>query len=50
VTALRQRLQRVPAPLVDAGLALVVAVAVTVTIRVSPQPAAAPTRSLMRWG
>jgi class 3 adenylate cyclase len=42
VTSLRQRLQRVPTPLVDAGLALMVAVAVTVTIRVSPQPGRRP--------
>jgi hypothetical protein len=42
VTSLRQRLRRVPAPLVAAGLALGVAVAVTVTIRVSPQPGRRP--------
>jgi hypothetical protein len=42
VTSLRQRLRRVPAPPVDAGLALVVAVTVTVTIRVSPQPGRRP--------
>jgi len=33
---LRQRLQRLPAPAIDAGLALAVAVVLTITIRVSP--------------
>jgi hypothetical protein len=36
VTSLRQRLQRLPAPAIDAGLALAVAVVLTITIRVSP--------------
>jgi class 3 adenylate cyclase len=37
VTALRQRLQRVPAPVVDAGLAVAVAVAITIAIAVVPE-------------
>src|SRR5215218_8943474 len=36
VTSLRQRLQRLPAPAIDASLALAVAVVLTITIRVSP--------------
>jgi class 3 adenylate cyclase len=36
VTPLRHRLQHLPAPVVDAGLALAVAVVITITIRVSP--------------
>ena len=36
MTPLRQRLQHLPAPVVDAGLALAVAVVITITIRVSP--------------
>jgi class 3 adenylate cyclase len=36
VTPLRHRLQHLPAPVVDAGLALAVAVVLTITIRVSP--------------
>jgi class 3 adenylate cyclase len=36
VTSLRQRLQRLPAPAIDAGLAVAVAVVLTITIRVSP--------------
>jgi class 3 adenylate cyclase len=36
VTPLRQRLQHLPVPVVDAGLALAVAVVLTITIRVSP--------------
>jgi len=42
VTPLRQRLQRVPASVVDAGLAVAVAVAVTTAIRVSLQPGERP--------
>jgi len=42
VTPLRQRLQRVPASVVDAGLAVAVAVAVTNAIRVSLQPGERP--------
>jgi len=42
VTPLRQRLQRVPASVIDAGLAAALAVAVTIAIRVSPQPGARP--------
>jgi class 3 adenylate cyclase len=42
VTALRQRLQRLPAPVIDAGLALAVAVVITISIRVSPYPGDSP--------
>jgi hypothetical protein len=40
VLSLRQRMQRAPGPLLDAGLALVVAVVLTITIAASPQPGA----------
>src|SRR5215218_6066900 len=36
VTSLRQRLQRLPTPAIDASLAVAVAVVLTITIRVSP--------------
>jgi hypothetical protein len=39
---LRQRLRRVPTPVVDAGLALALAVAVTIGIRVAPGPGKQP--------
>jgi class 3 adenylate cyclase len=42
VTPLRHRLQRLPAPVIDAGLALAVAVVVTISIRVSPYPGDRP--------
>jgi class 3 adenylate cyclase len=42
VTSLRQRLRRVPAPVVDAGLALALAVANTIGIRVAQAPGARP--------
>jgi class 3 adenylate cyclase len=42
VTPLRQRLQRVPMPVVDTALAVALAVAVTIGISVSPQPGARP--------
>jgi class 3 adenylate cyclase len=42
VTPLRQRLRRVPAPVVDAGLAVALAVAVTIGIRAAPGPGAQP--------
>jgi class 3 adenylate cyclase len=42
VTSLGQRLRRVPAPVVDAGLALALAVANTIGIRVAPAPGAHP--------
>ena len=42
VTSLRHRLRRVPAPVVDAGLAVALAVAVTIGIRVAPGPGARP--------
>jgi class 3 adenylate cyclase len=38
VSSLRQRMQRVPGPLLDAGLALAVAAVLTITIAVPPQP------------
>jgi class 3 adenylate cyclase len=38
----RQRLRRVPAPVVDAGLAVALAVAVTIGIRVAPGPGKPP--------
>jgi hypothetical protein len=38
VSSLRQRMQHLPGPLLDVGLALMVAVVVMVAIRVSPQP------------
>jgi class 3 adenylate cyclase len=40
VTLLRQRMQRIPGPLLDAGLALAVAVVLTITIAIPPQPGA----------
>ena len=42
VTSLRKRLQRLPAPAIDAGLALAVAVVITISIRVSPEPGRRP--------
>jgi class 3 adenylate cyclase len=42
VTAWRWRLQRIPAPKVDAGLAVALAVAVTIAIAVSPGPGRRP--------
>jgi class 3 adenylate cyclase len=42
VTSLGQRLRRVPAPVVDAGLALALAVANTIGIRVASVPGARP--------
>jgi len=42
VTSLRHRLQHLPAPMIDAGLALAVAVVITISIRVSPQPGDSP--------
>ena len=42
VTSLRQRLQRLPAPAIDAGLAVAVAVVITISIRVSPEPGRRP--------
>jgi class 3 adenylate cyclase len=42
VTSLGQRLRRVPAPMVDAGLAVALAVAITIGIRVAPGPGARP--------
>jgi len=42
VTSLRERLRRVPAPVVDAGLAMALAVANTIGIRAAPAPGAQP--------
>jgi class 3 adenylate cyclase len=42
VTCLGERLRRVPAPVVDAGLAVALAVAVTIGIRVAPGPGKPP--------
>jgi class 3 adenylate cyclase len=42
VTSLRQRLRRVPAPVVDAGLAVALAVAITIGIRGAPGPGNPP--------
>jgi len=42
MTSVRQRLRRVPAPLVDAGLAVALAVAITIGIRVAPGPGKPP--------
>jgi class 3 adenylate cyclase len=42
VTCLRERLRRVPAPVVDAGLAVALAVAITIGIRVAPGPGKPP--------
>jgi hypothetical protein len=42
VTSLGQRLRRVPAPVVDAGLAVALAVANTIGIRVASAPGARP--------
>jgi class 3 adenylate cyclase len=39
---LRQRLRRIPAPVVDAGLAVALAVAITIQIRVAPGPGTRP--------
>jgi hypothetical protein len=42
VTSLRQRMQHVPGPLLDVGLALMVAVTVLIAIGVAPQPGRPP--------
>ena len=42
MTTLRHRLQHLPAPVIDAGLALAVAVVITISIRVSPYPGDSP--------
>jgi len=42
VTSLQQRLRRLPAPVVDAGLAVALAVAITIGIRAAPGPGARP--------
>src|SRR5918993_1177300 len=42
VTSLGQRLRRVPAPVVDAGLAVTLAVAITIGIRGAPGPGRRP--------
>jgi class 3 adenylate cyclase len=50
VTSLRQGLRRVPAPVVDAGLAVALAVAVTIGIRVAPGPGARPDALAYAYG
>ena len=42
MTSLWQRLRRIPAPVVDAGLAVALAVAITIQIRVAPGPGTRP--------
>ena len=42
VASVRQRMQRIPGPLLDAGLALVIAAAILVAIGVAPQPGRRP--------
>jgi hypothetical protein len=42
VTSLGRRLRRVPAPVLDAGLAVALAVAITIQIRVAPAPGNRP--------
>jgi class 3 adenylate cyclase len=42
VKSLQQRLRRLPAPVVDAGLAVALAVAITIGIRAAPGPGARP--------
>ncbi len=42
MTSLRQRMQHVPGPLLDVGLALMVAVAILIAIGVAPQPGRRP--------
>jgi hypothetical protein len=42
VTSLRQRVQRIPRPLLDVGLALVVGVAVVIGIGLSPESGSPP--------
>jgi class 3 adenylate cyclase len=42
VTSLQQRLRRVPAPVLDAGLAVALAVAITIGIRTAPGPGTPP--------
>ncbi|MFL5880850.1 MAG: hypothetical protein ACJ782_12300 [Actinomycetota bacterium] len=42
MTSLKQRLRRLPAPVVDAGLAVALAVAITIGIRAAPGPGARP--------
>jgi class 3 adenylate cyclase len=42
VSSVRQRMQRIPGPLLDVGLALLVAVATLVAIGVAPQPGRPP--------
>jgi len=42
VSSVRQRMQRIPGPLLDVGLALMVAVAILLAIGVAPQPGRRP--------
>jgi class 3 adenylate cyclase len=50
VTALRQRLRRVPAPVIDTGLAVALAVANTIGIRVALAPGARPDALAYAYG
>lgn len=45
LSSLRQRMRRIPEPLLDVGLALMVAVAILIAIGVAPQPGRPPTPS-----
>ena len=40
LSSLPQRLQHMPIPVIDAGLAVSLAAAITIAIRVSPEPGA----------
>jgi hypothetical protein len=42
VLSVRQRMQRIPGPLLDVGLVLVVATAILIAIGVAPQPGRRP--------
>ena len=46
-----QRLQQVPTPVIDAGLAVALAVAITIAISVSPEPGAQrePVAYVLGW-
>jgi class 3 adenylate cyclase len=51
MSSLVQRLQQVPTPMIDAGLALALAVAITIAIDVSPEPGAPrePAAYVLGW-
>ena len=50
MTPLRQRLQRLPASVVDVGVAVVLAVAIAVAIATAPRQGAPLARSPTGWG